>query len=207
MAEAAKVTRAEGSARFSMRASYRGEDLFHADGLARLDRERGRMNVTYDTELEGVPAGTELTMVIDGDEGYVRLPGKRKWIHVPDTAEDPTFSTGMSESLGYLGAVTDDAESAGETTVRGRPAHLYSATVDLDRVAENLPADERDAYREGLERHELDELPMEAAIDDDGRIVRMTYEVDYQGEELNFSFDLFDFGAKGDLSVPVRSGK
>jgi hypothetical protein len=35
----------------------------------------------------------------------------------------------------------------------------------------------------------------------------MTYQVDYQGEELNFSFDLFDFGAKGDLSVPERSSE
>jgi hypothetical protein len=182
-----------------------GQGIFHATGLSRLDRERTRLHVTFDRTIGSVTAGTEVEGVADGDDFYIRREGESGWLRVPDEEGDGTFSTGVADSLDYLAAVTGNAEYSGKESVRGAPARIYSATVDLQRVADRLPEKEQDEYREKISREGLpSKLPVKVAIDEQGRIVRMDYEATVQGSEVEIHIEIYDFGAKGDLSVPRR---
>jgi hypothetical protein len=209
VADAADRTRAEGSARAAMVVKANGRSILHAAGLTRLDRDLTRLSMTLDAAAGGLPAGARIEALMAADEAYVRQNGQG-WVHVSSDAVATGFSTGF-ESLEYLGAVTGNVEQQGTQTVRGEEVRVYSATVDLERVTEQLPADQRAAYEKERARTGVpDRLPLEVSIDERGRLTRMDYSVEVRGQELFARVDLFDFGAKGDLSPPkhyVEAGK
>ena len=205
LAAAPAKTRAARTAKQFTSITAGGHKIFHATGFSRLDRDRAHLHITYDTKLGRLEAGSTADAVVDGDDYYLRLESSPDWIRIPSDADDGTFSTGVAESLDYLSAVTGNAKADGEETVRGVPTRVYSATVDLNRVADNLPAGERDAYLKKLEDEDLPRsLPLKVAIDEEGRIVRMDYRATVRGSEVETRFELFDFGSDGDLSVPKR---
>lgn len=203
LAAAPAKTRAARTARMKLSLKANGRPILDASGVTRLDRELARLRFKFGVAVEGLPAGTAMIAVLEEDYVYVRLPDRPTWARVSLKGDDATFSTGVSQSLGYLGAVTGNAKRAGEASIHGSQARLYSATVDLNRVADNLPVGERDAYRKKLVKESLPRrLPLKVAIDAQGRIARMNYRTRVQGVDVEANFELWDYGAKGDFSVP-----
>jgi hypothetical protein len=200
--KAGEKTQAAGTARIGMIGKVDDKQVLHASGLTRLDRDAMRLDMTFDVASGDLPAGTRGTVLMLGDEGYYR-DGDR-WLHLSADALGPSFSTGF-ESLSYLGAVTDAVEPHGTSSIRGEPVRVYSTTIDLDGVSEQLPAGEQEAYdRERKRTGAPDRIPLEVSVDDRGRMARLDYTLPVQGHEVFFRIDLYDFGAKGDLSVPER---
>jgi hypothetical protein len=201
LAAAPAKTAQAGSAKVTMSVAGNGKQIFHADGVSRLDRDQTRLHLTYDVRIGAVDPGTQIEGVLRGDDTYIKLPTSKHWIHTG--ADGEAFSTGVAESLDYLGAVTGNAKAEGGDTVRGVPVRTYSATVDLERVADNLPPVERDDYRrKRVEKGLPARLPLKVAIDEQGRIALMDYRSKIQGVDVQLHFELFDFGAKADFSVP-----
>jgi hypothetical protein len=52
----------------------------------------------------------------------------------------------------------------------------------------------------GLPQH----LPLEVSIDEGGRIARMDYQATVRGSQVEFHFELYDFGVKADLAPPEK---
>jgi hypothetical protein len=187
-----------------MSISYNGSVLIEVAGVTRLDREHSRLRITVDESTGGIPAGTKLDSVVDGDDVYGRRVGSSHWVRSSGRTDQLAFNTGFSDSLDYLSAVTGNVETAGTTdTPFSTDVRLYKATVDLERVADKLPAGERDRYRERLDKVGLPtRLPIEVGLDEEGRIVKMDYNASVGGQDLEIDVAFHDFGARGDFSVP-----
>lgn len=210
LADAAEATRKEGTARVSLklRSKPRGEAMFRAQGVAELDGQRSRLVFTYD-RLEGLPRGTKVETITAEGILYVRAEGVRRWTPSRDGQDES--ATGIGESLPYLAAVTDDVMKAPPKRIRGVQTTAYRATVDLDRVDEQLPAGEREAYRAKAETLATKTLPIKAYIDPQNRVRRLEYDIEElvdapDGKDPGFFFraDFYDFGARSDLSAPPR---
>jgi hypothetical protein len=201
LAAAPAKTRKAGSAKVFMSVAGAGTQIFHAGGISRLDRERTLLHMTFDVAIQGLKAGTKADGLIVNNDLYMKVGSAKRWVHLP--SDNLTFSTGLAQSLRYLSAVTGNAKPAGEADVHGSRARVYAAVIDLDRVADNLPASERASYRKKRETEGLPaRLPVKAAIDEQGRITRMDYVANVRGAKIEIRFDLYDFGAKADYSVP-----
>jgi hypothetical protein len=202
LAAAPAKTRTERTARMEMALSSSGKGLLHMSGVTRLDRERGRFQLTYDTSVGGLPAGTKADALMEGNDFYFKFEKRPVWVHVRDAASD-SFSTGVSQSFEYLSAVIGNAKFVGGKTTHGERLRVYEATVDTGRVADHLPARERDAYRKKAAKFGIPaRLPLTVAIDRRGRISEMHYDVTVRGNSVELLFELYDFGAKGNLTLP-----
>jgi hypothetical protein len=161
----------------------------------------------------GDQKGKRVELVFAGDQRFVRQVGTRQWIKAPPQ-ESATQSTDLESSLRYLSGVTDDVQRLGSERVRGVSTVRYSATVDLDKVADSLPDDERDAYRKQTQQLQTKTLPVELWIDDAHRLRRLTYGLDLKRlgvsepglERLDFTAELYDFGEPAPIRVPTGVG-
>ncbi len=122
---------------------------------------------------------------------------------------DPT------QALQFLRGAGADMVEVGKEQVRGEAVTHYRGTVDMNKAAAAAPPEQQQTYRK-LAQIYAQPLPVEAWIDGDGRLRKMTYAVDLaklnlppettQGEKptgnLNFSIELFDFGTPVSVTVP-----
>ena len=203
LAAAPKKTRDAGTARMALSMDFRGRPLFHASGISRLGHGLLRLRIVYDAPSGKIRAGESIDAVVEGEDLYTRLRERgAQWVHTRNDPENPTFFSGAGQSLNYLSAVTGNARRDGFTDVRGTRVRAYTATVDLERVAEALPADQRTAYRRRIGRYGTSRLPVRFGIDEQGRIASMAYQFSVRGQEFGLHAAFYDFGASGDLSVP-----
>jgi hypothetical protein len=166
--EAYRRTRAEGTAQATYRVVTRpgGQVALEAEGPSDLRRTNARLAVRLGPGGGGAGAGDAIDVHVSEEGAYVRLPGAG-WQRAPQDAAG--FSTGL-DALSWLGGVTDDARAVGP--------RRYRATIDLGRVAENLPRAERERYREELRRRfRTAELPAEIALDAQGRVARFAVDL------------------------------
>jgi hypothetical protein len=169
--------------------------------------------------------------IVDGVV-YVRMPGGPagsgdKWLRV-DAASLGADASGLglsgsgtdpSQILSYLAGLSDEVVEVGPDVVRGADVTHYRARIDLGRAldAEDIPA----AARAQLEKlaGSLDgvELPVDVWIDRDGRMRRMTMEMDLakllggskiagaavpDGAAMRIEMELYDFGVPVHVEAP-----
>jgi hypothetical protein len=172
--------------------------------------------------------GKRLEEVIDKPYIYVKLPSDAKtsvthgkpWARtsleaVGASFGDSTIGGGSSDPaqvLGYLksaGTVT----RIGSETVRGAPATRYHALIDLDRLAQSVPAAQRAGERGAaatLERISGSRtLPMDVWLDGDGRVARLSMTMSFCSPEGrvqdDYSIDLYDYARQPVGSPPPAS--
>jgi hypothetical protein len=79
------------------------------------------------------------------------------------------MSTDPGQMLQYLRAASGGVTKAGTATVAGHPTTAYRATIDLSKVPNLVPAADRAAARQSIQRLEalahIRQLPMEVWID------------------------------------------
>lgn len=200
------------------------------EGAIDFDEEVGRLTM----EVPGL--GMEMETIFDGDTTYTRMPAmlgggsEGQWIRQEGGDLDATglgVESGLGEDPADMLAALEDAadaediETLGSDEVRGDPVEGYAFTV---RAADLSGSGEAP---EGLADLEV---PMEAWLDDQGRLRRMVSEIDISeamdatmgqtegaegeagadlgalpgamGGTMTMTMEMFDFGTEVDASVP-----
>jgi hypothetical protein len=173
----------------------------------------------------------EVELVMDGSVVYMRMPflqeispGLKPWIKFDlqelgeqrglDFRQLMQFGTQSdpSHALAYLRAASDEVEEVGTEDVRGVETTHYRMTVELARVADAAPPEQRDDLRAQTEQLRelsgISEVPTEVWVDDEGlvRRQRLTYRnmrfAPGQEGDMTLTMELFDFGVEVDVEPP-----
>ncbi len=204
-----------------------------------FDNEAGQGHMTMDMgdvfggmgEGAGLPddAGV-MEMVIDGDVVYMKSPlfamlgdEDKPWqrIDAEDLQEGGAMSGGAQsdpgEFLAFLEAAGDDVTEVGTEEVRGVETTHVTATLDLQKMLADAPADEQAELEQQLEglgaaADTFTEIPAEAWIDADGYVRRFTMDFDFSGAAeadpelagvtMTMTIELYDFDEPVDIEIP-----
>ncbi len=206
-----------------------------ADGAMDLEAQLAHMTMSMssDDPAMGMPAMSGIEMVTDGFKVYTKyppemaasIPGGKPWsmIDMQAVSESQGMDLGaMSQTTGsdptqmlqYLNGVAGDVETVGEDEVRGVKATHYRATIDFDKIADQAPADLREAVRLTVDalQEQVGEtsMPIEVWIGTDGLVRRMTMTMETdEGPQGPFKMDMtmefYDFGAVVNVEIPDPS--
>jgi hypothetical protein len=177
-------------------------------------------------EGETLPPGFDepMQIVVDGGTAYLRMPmleaitGTRGWLSVtPEELGQAGGSFGAapgatdpSKMLETLRGVADDVEEVGREEVRGVDTTHLTATVDLQRALEQMPAEQRDQLEGQLGGVDAS-IPMEVWIDDDDLVRRMVMDLGpivartMGGGSAEMTIEFFDYGEDVAVDVPDAS--
>jgi hypothetical protein len=108
-----------------------------------------------------------------------------------------------SKSLEFLRAADTDFREVGAEQVRGVETTHYAGTVDLERLAEDSPANVRKSYRRVIELSGQTHVPVDVWIDDQGQTRRLRYEQKMaDGSSMELTQEFYDFGADVTVAPP-----
>ena len=119
--------------------------------------------------------------------------------------------TDPRDVLGFLKAVTGSIESVGSEEVRGTRTSHYRATLDPAKIASLVPAAQRDTLGSldaAAKEAGLSKLPLDVWIDADGRLRKLTIDVDAkqpgsdQSVQASVAIELYDYGMPLALDLP-----
>jgi hypothetical protein len=209
--KAAAATTAEaGSSRFALESvTDLGGQTVEVSGSGEFDPATRQGTASF-----SLPAGGgTIDQRFLGDDLYITMPGQPGFYRVSLSdvsgsalarAVDPTAS------LQALEGVSDDVEEVGSDTVRGDDTTRYRGTIDPQQALEQLDPSLRQLAEQQLAAGEIEALPFEAWIDDDGRLRRFVATVDVPGSEATggqaisskTTLELYDFGVEVDVEAP-----
>lgn len=231
LAGAPDKTIAAGSASIAVKASVEGQTrgTFAGTGAFAFESEKGRLEL--DLGPLGLAGASKTEVLLDGDVVYLKLGGalpglgSRPWVRI-DLRSLGKGQGDAIEALRQLRAndpravinelrgATGDAAVVGTESVRGTATTHYRATVDLDKAASSSPAGARGEVAEVARQLGTSKLPMEAWLDDGGRIRRLGYTIDLadlaegapaKGAGVGTvvaTLELFDFGTDVTVTPP-----
>jgi hypothetical protein len=108
-----------------------------------------------------------------------------------------------SQALDFLQGASDDFHEVGTEEVRGEPTTHYAGTIDLNKVAENAPADLAEQYKKLAELVPSSSVPMEVWIGDEGYVHRLRFEQKLAaGSSMTMEEELYDWGTDINVTVP-----
>lgn len=235
VAEAATSSREAGSSRVVLELTMTGiaPEPLTITGEGIQDPEQQLAGFTMDlSQVAGLTGGGvdlgEIEMVLDRSTLYMRLPfleaaDLKPWIEVDleAIAEQEGLDLPSLQQLGqadpaltfaYLRAASDDTQEVGQEDVRGVETTHYRVTVELARVADLVPEEQREETRAAvqalIEATGLETVPVDAWIDGDGLIRRM--DLGYEDVEvgpgkkgdMSMSMELYDYGVAVDVELP-----
>jgi hypothetical protein len=233
VAAAAERAREAGSARVALTVESQlpnGALTMTGEGAFDLEARRGTMSLTSSgsgqvAQVADVMGTTE--MIYDGMVVYMQmpvfervLPPGKSWVKMDLEALGKEMGIDFqqlsqigqnnpTQGLDYLEGVSD-VEEVGSDDIRGTPTTHYSGTLDFDRVAEDLPAEQASAIRKVSELSGIRKAPIDVWIDDDGLPRRMTYSFANPGATtespalggMTMTTDFFDYGTDVRVEVP-----
>jgi hypothetical protein len=210
---------------------------FTGEGAFDYANRKGR--VTYDFgELFaslGLPAADDpVEAIFDGTVLYMKfpllsafLPDAKPWIKLdPATLGAETgFDLSQLQQLGqsdptqfldYLRATSETVEQVGTEQVGGVDTTHYRGTIELDRVADQVPPDQQEQVRAALdkliEQTGTAEIPVDVWVDGDGLVRRaeLTYTAEIQvpgsdpeQSESVVTMEFSDFGTAVEVEPPL----
>jgi hypothetical protein len=188
--------------------------------------EHGRlMRVTYvfPAGAFGVdkPGDVTFEAILDADAGdmYVQyskeigieLPPGKSWMHIRDESlQGFQQSNDPSQMVAYLNAA-GELDRVGEEQVRGVDTVRYSATIDVEKAAQNVGGGMGEDLKkslEGLKELGIREIPMDVWIDDDSYLRRLDLDWELPGKKgarMQVELELWDFGEPVDVRLPPES--
>ena len=244
VAAAAATTSAAGTSKIEFTAKIEpppavSEKTLEFGGAGAFDYESRRGRLSYDLSGLLEAAGQEAPnataeIVFDGFVLYMKfplltqsLPGGKPWVKLDleGLSKQRGFNVGQlseltqsdpTQALDWLKATSADVKEVGSEQVRGVEATHYRMSVDLEKVADQAPADQREqirkAMRRMIEQTGTSTIPTEAWIDEDGRVRRQRFELGFavpggasgneQKAKMTMTMDLYDFGTKVDAEPP-----
>ena len=215
-AAADKVSDAGSSAMtMSMTMDLAGEGISaQAEGAFDWIEETGEMTMTMTGT--GIPGVVEMDMIIDGDYAYMKMPPElgagAGWFRMD--ADDMGSGTGSANQLSQdpskfveflRGASEDGVEDLGTEEIDGVATHHYKADLSFEKILDQARDQEAvEDMRAQLETlGDLDAIPAEVWLDEDGLPRRMTMSMDFGDDgAMEMSFDMFDYGIEVDVQPP-----
>jgi hypothetical protein len=223
--KAGAKTQAATSARISFTGTITGGEASGTiTGEGAFSGRQGRMTMDL-SGLAGGQAVGRMEMVFDELLFYMRfppeisqtIPGGKEWIKF-DFAKLGTqegfdlqqimqlSGTDPSQSLDLLRAASADFREVGGEEIRGVSTTHYKGTADLEKVAEQVPAEARESYRRLLQLSGQSEVPMEVWIDEEGLTRRIRYEQKLpDGSTMDLTQEYYDFGVGVNVEPPHES--
>ena len=216
---------------FTITMSGLGAEPLTMTGEGEFDAERQVGRMTFDMSGLGGAGGPDLgkaEVIFEGLVVYMKLPflqevrpGIEPWIRFDfeELGKQQGIDLGglqqlnqgdPSQVLAYLKASSDDVKKAGAEEIRGVQTTHYTMTVDLHKVAEQVPEQKANVERV-IEQSGVETVPTEVWIDDEGRARRMELRYDDmlfapgQRGNMEMTMDLFDFGVEVDVEPPPAS--
>jgi hypothetical protein len=143
------------------------------------------------------------------DELLIQSGRRPKWLKWELSAMPPMllepFASSPRELFAFF-AAANAPEEVGEGEERGEPVTRYAATVDTERFLAAVPADVRadlrDAFLDFWPESATEGVPVQLALDSDGRLRRADV-VTYDGEEI--VVEIFDYGVEVGATAPPAS--
>lgn len=186
-----------------------------AEGL--LDYTSGNGMMLFDLTGAGLPIAGEVEMRVIGGTVYLKVPGDemggRPWLKMDaGSASAESAVPGLDEPvndpramLDALQAVTGEVEEVGRETVRGTETRHLRGEVDLSQAQDQLPEARRKDFEALREQFGRPTLPLDAWVDDEDRVRRLTYSLEAGGRPLRVELELFDFGVEVVVARPAAS--
>ena len=237
--QAADTTTEAGSSRASFELTMTGLTpgplTMTGEGIFDSSERKGRMTM----DMSQLAAGTgqelgEIEVIFDEFVVYMRFPflqtlqpDLEPWVKfdIRELGKEQGFDLGQlsqlnqndpSQVLQYLRAASEDVEEVGKEDVRGVETTHYRMTVDLRKVVERAPEDQREQLRASVEQlieaSGIETVPTEVWIDEEGlaRRIRLAYETmelaPGQTGAMTMTMELFDFGVEVDIQPPPPEG-
>jgi hypothetical protein len=202
-----------------------GEPLhFSGEGLVDFTTLQGHLVVDMREMLDAngfEEVGSGVETVFDGEDTYIRADMFDQVFSLPtpwflfDLTDVPAEQAMANESsrglmqlagvhpamgMQMLGAVEPgSSRDLGTDTVDGRPVTRYRATVDLGTAL----AGAAEAARAAMTDRLGSQIPVEFAVDGEGRLVQATYhDTDSDGQVTPITVGYQDFGADAAVTVP-----
>jgi hypothetical protein len=223
LAAAAGTTADAGSAKatFEVQLPMGGETLtVKGDGAPDFRTGRGKVTYHFPPQFADALGTSTVETVFDGDTTYMYLPqlsARRPWIRSVAGASSDGSQAELdvflelgpddpSQILEFL-RLGGDVEEVGEESLFGTETTHYRATIDVDELADNAPADAADEVRAAAEGLQGDgTLSVEVWIDEADFVRRLTLEGQLGGVgDVAMTMDLYDFGTEVDAEVPPPS--
>jgi hypothetical protein len=216
--QASQKTVETGSARMEMRIEAEGFSMT-GNGVTSLKDTTGQMTMVM--EAGGQQQTMEYRML--GDVMYMKMPGlpvAKEWVKLDLKALGETQGVDLqaltqmrdndpTQSLAYLSGVSEDVRVDGEEDIRGAHTTRYKATFDLNKAAAQTP-EAKEKVDKLIQQMGTSTMPATVWIDDDGRMRKMTYDIDLSKASaaagargtMTTTFEMYDFGAKVDVQAP-----
>lgn len=226
LVQSAQETIEAGSARLSSTIENKGgaaPGRFGGVGVFDFAAHRGR--IAFDLSGFALGGGDRTELLMVPGAFYVELPPElgevaaRPWLRID--AASVGQATGSLEgfrrlgnndpslAVNLVGAASGKVDEVGHEEVRGSPTTRYRTTLDLDNLRSDVPADSKDAVARVGDTLGVRFIPIEAWVGDDGRLRRVRQTIDLSRARatqlsgtLVTTFELFDFGARADVSEP-----
>jgi hypothetical protein len=208
-----------------------GGQTLHMTGDGTVDFQNQAASMTFDVgdllRGSGLPASANerWTIVTQGLVLYMnapalaqQLPGGKQWLRldVEAVAKSRNVDLGQfrqltqsdpTQMLAYLRAASGKIKKVGEEPIRGVDTTHYSAEVDLDRVADQAPANLRKSFRASIQSLErglgTHKIPVDVWVDADGLVRRLEEHLPVAGNgKIDFAVDFYDFGTPVSITPP-----
>jgi len=194
-------------------------------GEADYRTHRGHMVI--DLSQFGLP-GPPIDAVFDNTTVYEKfppslaaaLPKGKSWVKVDLATAGKSVGVDVSslsqsqagdpsQTLDFLRGASDNVTRVGTDSIRGTQTTHYRAVVDLNKAAAQSPA-AGNAIRSTIKLLGTATQPVDAWVDEQGRVRRLKYMVDLSKSTVaqklpgtvTFTLDLFDFGVPVQAVVP-----
>jgi hypothetical protein len=215
---AARVTEAAGGARFRMDLEVQGASVATT---GYVDLRDGDMTMSMELPGAGKMQAVMVELVEylrppDGFEDQMGLSAGRHWLRIDlrDAGRilrfDPASMMGGSGGdphrwIEQLGAATS-VETVGHDSVDGVQTTHLKATLDLRKMVEQVPEDQRASARRGIEKsiEELGtaQMAVEVWIDGEDRIRHLEETLKTRDGDVTIDMELYDYGAKESIAAP-----
>ena len=177
----------------------------------------------------GDPADWKLDAIKDGDLVYLhfpliadQLPAGKTWVKGDvkdlsgaDAGQLSQFGsfagTDPRDVFGMLEAVSGSIESVGTDEIRGVETSHYRATIDVSKLEQLVPAEQRQSLGgidQAAAQAGLTGIPIEIWIDGDQQVRKLTFEIDAkqpgtsQHVKASFDVELYDYGKPLEITLP-----
>jgi len=236
--EAANRTSEAGSSRasFEVVMTGLGPEPFTMTGEGVFDSSESKGRMTMDLSALAEGSGQdfgEAELIFDDFVVYMKFPflqelqpGFKPWLKfdIRELGKEEGFDLGQlsqlnqsdpSQALQYLRGASDDVKEVDREEVRGVETTHYRMTIDLKKVVDQAPEDQREQLRASIdqivEKSGVRMVPTEVWIDADGlaRRMKLTYEgmrfAPGQQGDMTMTMELYDFGVQVDVEPPPES--
>jgi hypothetical protein len=210
-------------------AAKRAQLSFDLSSLAELFKSLGS---AFGGEMSGEmgdPDDWKLEAIQDGDVAYVsfplmadQLPAGKTWVkgdakelsgaNAGQLSQFGSFAgTDPRDVLGMLKAVSGSIEAVGTDEIRGVETSHYRASVDVAKLEQFVPAEQRQtlgSFDETAKAAGLSEIPVEVWLDADQRVRKLSLDIEAkqpgtdQSVKASLVVELYDYGKPLEIELP-----